>query len=128
MVARDNTVQLGPRWVQLRGRRSYAGVRVEVRELLDGRLVALHHGTVCGTAPAPPGDFALKPRRSPRVARPRARRAPRRLLPQRLPRLAANTYTGRRPLPTHPWVRANDREIRQRERRRGVTFSRGSEG
>lgn len=128
VVARDNTVPLGPRWVQLRGRRSYAGVRVELRELLDGRLVVLHHGTVCGTAPAPPGDFVLKPRRSPGAARRHARRTQRRPLPQRVPRLAANTHTGRRPLPTHPWVRANDREIRQRERRLGVTFSRGSEG
>ena len=32
VVARDNTVRLGPRWLQLPGRRSYAGRRVEVRE------------------------------------------------------------------------------------------------
>src|SRR5437773_5525354 len=43
-VAHDNTVQVGPRWIQLRGRRSYAGQRLEVRELLDGRLLALHAG------------------------------------------------------------------------------------
>ena len=128
VVARDNTVSLGARWVQLRGGRSYAGVRVEVRELLDGRLVVVHHGTVRGTAPAPPGDFVLKPRRAPGASRRRARRPQRRPLPQRLPRLTANTHTGRHPLPTHPWVRATDRDIRQRERRLGVTFSRGSEG
>src|SRR5207245_804882 len=51
VVARDNTVQLGPRWVQLQGGRSYARVRVDVRELLDGRLVVLHDGVVCGVAP-----------------------------------------------------------------------------
>src|SRR5712691_7633418 len=45
-----------------------------------------------------------------------------------LPRLAANTHTGRRPLPTHPWVIAKDRECRRREQRPGVTFSRSSKG
>jgi transposase len=127
-VARDNTVQVGPRWVQLGGRRAYTGVRVEVRELLDGRLLALHNGVIRGTAPAPAGSFILKPRRAPsadrRPPRPRAGRR----LPQRLPRLAANTHTGRRPLPTHPWVIAKDRECRRREQRQGVTFSRSSEG
>src|SRR3989442_7174261 len=36
VVARDNTVRLGPRVVQLRGARSYARLTVDVRELLDG--------------------------------------------------------------------------------------------
>ena len=128
VVARDNTVQLGPRWVQLRAGRSYAGLRVEVRELLDGRLLVLHDGVLRGQTPSPGPRFILKPRRSPsadrRLARPRASRR----LPQRLPRLAAKTHTGRRPLPTHPWVIAQDREIRRREQRTGVTFSRGSKG
>src|SRR5215831_5374699 len=47
-VARGNTVRLGACWGQLpRGPqgRSYAGRRVEVRELLDGRLVVVAHGT-----------------------------------------------------------------------------------
>ena len=113
VVGHDNTVTLGERWVQLRGARSYAGVRVEVRELLDGRLLALHDGAVRGVTPAPPGIFILKPRRAPSGDRPRRRpRAPRRL-PQRLPRLQPNTHTGRRPLPNHPWVLAKDREIRR---------------
>jgi transposase len=127
-VGRDNTVQVGPRWVQLRGRRSYAGVRVEVRELLDGRLLALHEGVIRGATPAPAAPFILKPRRAPSAdRRPPRPRVPRQL-PQRLPRLAVNTHTGRRPLPTHPWVIAKDRECRRREQRQGMTLSRRSEG
>jgi transposase len=127
-VARDNTVHVGPRWVQLGGRRSYAGVRIEVRELLDGRLLARHDGVIRGTTPAPAGPFILKPRRAPSADRrpPRPRVA--RRLPQRLPRLAANTHTGSKPLPTHPWVIAKDRECRRREHRQGVTLSRSREG
>ena len=66
-VARDNTVHLGPRWIQLPPgphQRSYARCRVEVRELLDGRLVVLHEGTVLATQPAPP-DFSLTPHSAP---------------------------------------------------------------
>jgi hypothetical protein len=68
-VARDNTVHLGPRWIQLPPgphQRSYARCRVELRELLDGvgRLVVLHAGAILATQPAPP-DFVLKPRSAP---------------------------------------------------------------
>lgn len=128
VVARDNTVQLGPRWVQLRGPRSYAGLHVEVRELLDGRLVALHQGRVRGVTPAPVTGFTLKPRRSPSAER-RARR-PRRSPPPPPPppaRPTAKTHTGRHALPTHPWVIAKDRDIRRREQRTGRTFSRSSD-
>jgi hypothetical protein len=129
VVARDNTVQLGPRWVQLRGARSYAGVRVDVRELLDGRLVVLHDGVVRGAAPAPAGAFVLKPRRAPNADRrlSRARSAPRPAAPP-LPRPAAKTHTGRHALATHPWVIAKNRDIRRREQRTGRTFSRSSDG
>jgi transposase len=128
VVARDNTVRLGPRLVQLRTSRSYAGVRVEVRELLDGRIVVLHEGVLRGQAPAPGPAFILKPRRTPSHDRPRHRPVAARRLPKRLPRLAANTHTGRRPLPTHPWVRRQNQEIRQHERQTGRTFSRRSDG
>jgi transposase len=110
-VARDNTVRLGARWGQLpRGpqRRSYAGRRVEVRELLDGRLVVVADGSWI-IIPSPPGeDFVLKPRRAIRIPPHRAppARSPR--LPRPRPRLAAPTHTGRRPLATHPWVRGYD--------------------
>jgi transposase len=128
VVARDNTVRLGPRVVQLRGARSYAGLTVDVRELLDGRVVVLHDEVIRGEAPTPGPMFILKPRRAPSDDRRPRRTAAPRALPQRLPRLAANTHTGHRPLPTHPWVRAQKREIRLLELRTGRTFSRRSDG
>jgi len=129
VVARDNTVRLGARFVQLRGRRAYAGRAVEVRELLDGRLVVFHDGVLRGETPSPGPAFILKPRGGPSHDRPSRRRsARRRPLPQRLPRLAPNTHTGRRPLPTHPWVRAKDRDIRLHQLRTGRTDSRRSDG
>ena len=76
-VARDNTVHLGARWVQIprgpRGR-SYAGCRVEVRERLDGHLRVLYHGTLLASQPAPDPAFVLQPR----AGTGRARRPPRR--------------------------------------------------
>ena len=127
VVARDNTVRLGARWVHLRGARSYAGVTVEVRELLDGRLVVLHDRVVRGHAPSPGAGFILKPRRAPHENRRPSRARPGPRLPARLPRLAAPTHTGRRPLANHPWVRAKQREIRRIEQRTGRTFSRRSD-
>lgn len=72
VVARDNTVRLGGRLLQLPARprgRSYAGLRVELRELLDGRLLALTAGTVLATLPAPAAAFTLVPRRARHVDR-----------------------------------------------------------
>ena len=74
-VARDNTVRLGPRWVQLPRRRAYAGRRVEVREALDGRLLVFIDGRCAVTQPAPAVDFVLRPRRGPSGDR-RPRRRP----------------------------------------------------
>ena len=128
VVARDNTVRLGPRVIQLRGARSYAGLTVDVRELLDGRVVVLPDDVIRGEAPAPSSLFILKPRRAPSDDRRPRRTAAPRGLPQRLPPLAPNTHTGHRPLPTHPWVRAKKREIRLLELRTGRTFSRRSDG
>src|SRR2546422_562819 len=128
VVARDNTVRLGPRVVQLRGARSYARLTVDVRELLDGRVVVLHDEVIRGEAPSPGPTFILKPLRAPTGDR-RPRRVGRaRPLPQRLPRLAPNTHTGRRPLATHPWRRAQAAAIRLHEARTGRTFSRRSDG
>ncbi|HET7873933.1 MAG TPA: ISNCY family transposase [Methylomirabilota bacterium] len=103
-VARDNTVRLGLRWVQLRGR-SYAGVRLEVRELLDGRLLVAHDGRVLAEAPAPAGPFILKPRRAPSADRSAPRPAVvRPTPPPPPPRRRPRTHTGRHPLATHPWT------------------------
>ena len=77
VVARDNTVRLGARLIQIprgpRGR-SYAGRRVEVRELLDGRVLVLAEATVIADLAAPGVDFALVPRSGPSADR--RRRAP----------------------------------------------------
>lgn len=128
VVARDNTIRLGPRLVQLRGRRSFAGLTVDVRELLDGRIVVVHDGVIRGETPAPGSTFVLKPRRAPSQDRRRRRSVSPRVLPPRLPRLTQNTHTGRRPLPTHPWVQRMNRDIRLQELRTGRTFSRRSDG
>jgi transposase len=121
VVARDNTVRVGPRWAQLPATRSYAGLTVEVRELLDGRLVVLHDGLLRAQAAPLPGPFTLKPRRAPNDDRRLSRRRP---APAPPARTTPPTHTGRRPLPTHPWVRANDRSVRLRELKTGRTFSR----
>ena len=128
VVARDNTVRLGARWVQLRGSRSYAGLTLDVRELLDGRLVALHEGLVRGETPSPSGPFVLKPHRSPRTDRRPHRVRPTPAPPPPPPPTAAKTHTGRHALPTPPWVIAKNRDIRRREQRTGRTFSRRSDG
>jgi len=76
-VARDNTVHVGARWVQIpRGPhgRSYAGCRVEVQERLDGYLRVVYHDTVIAGQPSPDPAFVLTPREGPG----HARRGPRR--------------------------------------------------
>jgi hypothetical protein len=76
-VARDNTVRLGPRIIQIPpgpGGRSSAGVRVEVRELLDGRVLVFYQTVLLVTQLAPRGPFSLVPRAHPAEARARTRR------------------------------------------------------
>src|SRR3989441_1779040 len=75
-VAQDNTVRLGLRWLQLPPRprrRSWAGVRVELRELLDGRLVVFHDAREVATQPSPGSAFVLRPRRGQRAVTRRSR-------------------------------------------------------
>jgi hypothetical protein len=129
-VARDNTVRLGARVVQIpRGPhgRSYAGCRVEVRECLDGRLLVYSQGARLTADPAPAADFVLVPRRGQRL---RASRSPSdeggRYLPLAQNR-AASPLTAltelarhlRRPARPHPWRQTFSR--RQRERNRQLT-------
>ena len=125
-VARDNTVRLGPRLVQIpRGPhgRSYAGCRVEVRECLDGRLLVDYQGRRLATAPAPAADFVLVPRRAQRL---RASRSPSEEGGRHLPlgqngrsspiaALTALAQHLRRPARPHPWRQPFSR--RERERR-----------
>jgi transposase len=106
-VARDNTLRLGPRLVQIpRGPhgRSYARRRVEVRELLDGRLVVLADAQIIARAPTPGPDFTLTPRSHPSAQRPRPRRPAPPRLDTALTQLAA-ALPAPPPRP-HPWRRA----------------------
>jgi hypothetical protein len=132
VVARDNTVRLGPRLVQIpRGphRRSYAGVRVAVHECLDGRLLVDYQGTRLATAPAPAGDFVLRPRRAPRLRASRhASEAGGRSLPLRpngpsspIAALTALAQHLRRPTRPHPWRQPFSRRQRNRPRQEALT-------
>src|SRR6516164_8306251 len=137
VVARDNTVRLGARLVQIPGgrhSRSYAGCRVAVRECLDGRLLVHAAGGVClamQTAPGP--EFVLLPRASPRGRRLRASRTaseeggrhlpiPKKPVSPRAPLVSAS----RRPAPTHPWRRSYDPLRHLKRQAKGMTFSRNS--
>lgn len=109
VVARDNTVRLGPRVIQIpRGAqgRSYAQRRVEVRELLDGRVVVLAGSARIATVDAPVGEFTLVPRRSPHADRRRRAPTASRLsaaLGALRSALPPPPGPGRRPGPRHPW-------------------------
>jgi transposase len=127
VVARDNTVRLGARLVQIpRGPhgRSYAGCRVDLRECLDGRLLVDYQGTRLASAPAPDAAFVLVPRRAQRLHASRsASKEGGRDLPLgqngRSSAIAALTALARdlrRPARPHPWRQTFSR--RQRERRR----------
>jgi transposase len=106
VVARDNTLRVGPRLVLIPPgprRRSFARCRVEVRELLDGRLVVFYEDQLIARQAAPAGDFVLAPRRGPHAERRplRARRGPPGALRVALAELAATTPAA--PLRVHPW-------------------------
>src|SRR6266566_3749679 len=113
VVARDNTVRVGPRVVQIPrgpGGRSYARRRVDMRELLDGRVVILVDGTIIARAAAPAGAFTLAPRRGPHAARPAARRPERFVSARPLRRALTALATALPPAPPrrHPWRRGYD--------------------
>ena len=145
-VARDNTVHLGARWLQIppgpRGR-SYAGCRVEVRELLDGRLLALYHGAVLAAQASPSAAFTLVPRRAPSADRSRngatATSAPAQLAQDQRSHPAPPEHppksgivlprAPRRPARDHPWSRSIRLHVlRKTLRAPGMTFSRSSKG
>jgi hypothetical protein len=70
VVTLDNTVALAGELIPIpsgpRGR-GHARCRVEVRELLDGRVLVLYQGHVIAERPAPRADFVLASRGSSRV-------------------------------------------------------------
>ena len=126
--ARDNTVRLGPRLVQIpRGPhgRSYAACRVELRECLDGRLLVDYQGGRLVTASTPAADFVLIPRRAPRLHASRGSfEAGGRHLPlgqnggsSPIAALAALAQHLRRPVRPHPWRRPFSRRERARQPR-----------
>jgi transposase len=124
-VARDNTVRLGPRLVQIpRGPqgRSYAGGRVELRECLDGRLLVAYQGVRLVSHPAPEPAFVLVPRRASRLrAARRAAAEGSRPLPRPRSPLTALTELAqslRRPARPHPWRQTFSRRQRARNRQR----------
>jgi hypothetical protein len=114
VVARDNTVRLGRRLIQIpRGPhgRSYARRRVELRELLDGRLVVRADEAVIATIASPGPAFALSSRHAPGADRRRSRARPPSL------RTALNhlaTAVRRPPAARHPWRRAYDPRLAER--------------
>jgi len=133
VVASDNTVRLGPRWIQLPRRRAYTGRRLEVRECLDGRLLVFADGQCLATQPASTADFILRPRRSPSADRRSRRRASesRGTEGGRYPPTARKRpfssrtlapVAPRKPSPTHPWRHSTPYSTRSR----GMTFSRNS--
>jgi hypothetical protein len=118
VVARDNTVTLPGRWIQIPpgpGRRSWHSCRVEVREQLDGLLQVFHHDRLIATQAWDQSGFILVPRGS---AKPRrrsklgidlvgSRQKPDRPAPRlktQPHKLGIGHYTNRRkPKPDHPW-------------------------
>ncbi|MGH7375008.1 MAG: ISNCY family transposase, partial [Candidatus Rokuibacteriota bacterium] len=134
VVAHDNTVRLGPRWVQLPRRRAYTGRRLEVRECVDGRLLVFADSQCLATQPAPTAEFILRPRRGPSADRRQRLRAAQGLAaeggrrypptPRQPPRSSRTPapVTPRKPSPTHPWRHTTPYSTR----RRGMTFSRNS--
>ena len=118
VVARDNTVRIPGRWVQVPPgayRRSWHKARVEVRELLDGRLRVLHprHGLLAEQA-APASGFVLESRQRERSRRARAKNGcaksrpiddrPQVRLPTPPPRTRRGNLTNvRKQAVGHPW-------------------------
>lgn len=134
-VARDNTVRLGARLVQIpRGPhgRSYAGCRVELRECLDGRVLVDYQERRLVTDPPPTAAFVLLPRRAHRL---RASQSPSKEGGRDLPlgqngrsspiaALTALAHHLRRPARRpHPWRRPFSR--RERDRQRQLTLQEG---
>lgn len=129
VVAHDNTVRLGPRWVQLSRRRAYTGRRLELRECLDGRLLVFADGACLATHPAPAAGFILRPRHGPSSDRSHHLRASRSPAadggpPRRRPRSPRTPAprAARKPSPAHPWRHSTPYSTPTR----GMTFSRNS--
>ena len=126
VVGRDHTVRVGDRRIQLPrtiAGRSYAGYRVEVRELLSGDLVVLYHDAPLATQ-AFPGPFTLTPRAAPSASRPA--RAPVITVPPPAARPLPVPAPRGAPSPTlHPWRRTPFSRREQLRQQQAVPSSRG---
>lgn len=108
VVARDNTVSIPGRRLDLPPgpwRSSHQGRRVEVRELLDGRLLVLDRGRLLAALPAPAEPFTLAPRAS---SQPRRRPDRSRVVRPAVPvgRTPPVATAPRRPTADHPWKKS----------------------
>ncbi len=125
VVGRDNIVSIPGHTLQIPPgphHRSYARLRVEVRELLDGRLMVFHEDRILLEQPAPAGTFNLVPRDSRSIGR-RPHRESEPHVPLRIddrpePQpaagdLAALAREPRRPTTQHPWKRRPYKPQRQ---------------
>jgi len=140
-VGKDNTVQIGPsrerdphrrpkqehrdpvtsvaRTIQIppgSGGRSFAGCRVQLRELLDGRITVHYQNQIIATAPAPEGPFRLSPRPHHRNCHKAQIEKPAALTQKKKRSLLPTHY--RKPAPNHPWKR-------QMFTKSSLTFARG---
>ena len=124
VVGRDNVVSIPGHALQLPPgphQRSFHRARVEVRELLDGRLLVLQESHVLLEQPAPTGPFILVPRASARDARrPRREngfhkplrnddRLAARVQSQAPPTRRGQLTNIRRPAADHPWKRGSSK-------------------
>lgn len=106
-VGRDNVVSLCGRRFQVlptQGRTSFARVRVEVHERLDGSFTIYHGDTRLSTTIAPPEARSLRTRRDPKPADdPTPPTAPAAVpAATAQPRLRCS-IPQHKPAPTHPW-------------------------
>lgn len=123
IVARDNTVHLGARWIQIPpgpGRRSYAGCGVDVRELIDGRLLVFYQDVRIASQSSPGAGFVLKPRSHPSVDRARRRAVPRPVAPASTAQAPRSRPPAGPPATSHPWrTTFSSRQRRQNAASRG---------
>lgn len=97
VVAKDNTVSLPDRWIQIprgHGQRSYAGCRVNVAEQLDGRLLIRYQNRLIAEQSCPTGLFTL-------VSHSGKKNFRRRTAPE--PRPTPKPRKPTTPPPNHPW-------------------------
>jgi hypothetical protein len=113
-VARDNTISVPGRWIQLPARargRSWQGASVEIREDLNGTAYVLRDGQLITTQPWKNGPFTLVGRvGSNRALHKRCDNAPPRPQPVPAARPPAPAWPGQhqhghKPKPNHPWKR-----------------------